>query len=150
MLSIFFVLFIRQSIETISELDAAFTQIAVVTDKTTSQLWESFDIYNDMAQALGTTTSDAIETSALYYQQGLETAEVMKLTTETIKMARIANMEYAASTEAMTSAIRGFKLDMSDATTVVDVYSALAAKSAVDTQQQSLFLRLLQLQIAPV
>ncbi len=127
--------FIRQSIKTISELDAAFTQIAVVTDKTTSQLWKSFDIYNDMAQSLGTTTSDAIETSALYYQQGLDTAEVMKLTTETIKMARIANMDYSASTEAMTSAIRGFKMDMNNATEVVDVYSALAAKSAVDTQQ---------------
>ena len=42
-----------------------------------------------MAQQLGVTTTDAIETSALYYQQGLDTADVMTLTTETIKMARM-------------------------------------------------------------
>ena len=66
---------------------------------TTSQLWESFDTYNEMAQRLGTTTVDAIETSALYYQQGLETAEVMTLTEETMKMARIAGMDFAEATD---------------------------------------------------
>ena len=91
--------FIRESVEVIKELDAAFTEIAVVTNMTTEQLWESFDSYNEMAQKLGTTTVDAIKTSALYYQQGLETAEVMALTKETIKMARIAGMDFAEATD---------------------------------------------------
>ena len=127
--------FALKSVETIRDLDAAFTQIAVVTEKTTKQLWGSFEEYNTMAVKLGATTVDAIQTSALYYQQGLNTADVMRLTTETIKMARIANMDYGTATEAMTSAIRGFKMEMSDAQVVVDVYSALAAKAAVNTQQ---------------
>lgn len=61
---------VRSATQTISELDAAFTEIAVVTDMTSEELWQSFDRYNDMAQQLGTTTKDAIKTSALYYQQG--------------------------------------------------------------------------------
>lgn len=128
---------IRFSIDTIQDLDAAFTEIAVVTDMTTSQLWESFDTYNKMAQELGVTTVEAIETSALYYQQGLETAEVMTLTEETIKMARIAGMDFAEATDRMTAALRGFKLEMSEASRVNDVFSALAAKSAVDTDELS-------------
>lgn len=91
--------FINESITAIKELDAAFTEIAVVTNMTTAQLWESFDTYNEMAQRLGTTTVDAIETSALYYQQGLDTVEVMELTEETMKMARIAGMDYAEATD---------------------------------------------------
>lgn len=129
--------FIRQSVNAIKELDAAFTEIAVVTDMTTSQLWESFDTYNEMAQKLGTTTVDAIKTSALYYQQGLETVEVMTLTEETMKMARIAGMDFAEATDRMTAALRGFKLEMSEASRVNDVFSALAAESAVDTDELS-------------
>ena len=72
------------------ELYKEFNQIAVVTDKTTAQLWSSFDTYSQMAQKLGVATKDAIATSALYYQQGLDTADVMTLTAETIKMAQIA------------------------------------------------------------
>ena len=129
--------FIRQSVNAIKELDAAFTEIAVVTDMTTSQLWKSFDSYNEMAQQLGTTTVDAIKTSALYYQQGLETVEVMVLTEETMKMARIAGMDFAEATDRMTAALRGFKLEMSEASRVNDVFSALAAESAVDTDELS-------------
>ena len=129
--------FIRESVNAIKELDAAFTEIAVVTDMTTTQLWESFDTYNEMAQKLGTTTVDAIQTSALYYQQGLDTVEVLQLTEETMKMARIAGMDYAEATDRMTAALRGFKLEMSEATRVNDVFSALAAESAVDTDELS-------------
>lgn len=129
--------FIRQSVNAIKELDAAFTEIAVVTDMTTSKLWESFNTYNEMAQKLGTTTVDAIKTSALYYQQGLDTVEVLQLTEETMKMARIAGMDYAEATDRMTAALRGFKLEMSEASRVNDVFSALAAESAVDTDELS-------------
>ena len=128
---------INASYQAIKELDAAFTEIAVVTNMSNEQLWDSFDSYNDIAQELGATTVQAIQTSALYYQQGLETAEVMTLTEETIKMARIAGMDFAEATDRMTAALRGFKLEMEDAQRVNDVFSALAAESAVDTDELS-------------
>ena len=126
---------IRTAFSDVADLDAELTAIAVVTDKTTKQLWGSFSVYNEMAQKLGVTTKDAMSTSKLYYQQGLATADVMTLTAETIKMARIAGMDYATATNQMTAAIRGFKLETSDAGRVNDVFSALAAKAAVDTQE---------------
>lgn len=61
----------------------------------------------------------------------------MQLSTETMKMARIAGMEYATATKAMTSALRGFNMELSDmsAQRVNDVYSELAKITATDTQQ---------------
>lgn len=131
---------IKDAYNELKDLDKAFTEIAVVTDMTTSQLWDSFDAYNQMAQQLGVTTKDAVQTSALYYQQGLDTAEVMELTTETIKMARIAGLDFATTTEYMTAAIRGLKLEMSDANRVNDVFSSLAAVSATDTEDLAIAL----------
>ena len=65
----------------------------------------------------------------------LETAEVMTLTNETLKMSKISGLDYANATDYMTTALRGFKLEMSEASTVVDVYSALAANTAVSTEE---------------
>ena len=50
-------------------------------------------------------------------------------------MAKIAAIDYATAADYMTVAIRGFKMEMTDAARVTDVYSALAASFAVDTQE---------------
>lgn len=126
---------VRSAWNSIKELDKEFTQIAVVTDKTTAQLWQSYSTYASMAQKLGVATKDAVATSALYYQQGLKTADVMSLTAETIKMAQIAGMDFATATNQMTAALRGFNMEMSQANTVNDIFSTLAANAAVSTQE---------------
>ena len=126
---------IRDAISHIRELDDVMTEIAVVTDMTQQELWAQISTYSEMAQKYGATTQGVYEVSQLYYQQGLQTAEVMQLTEETLKMAKIANLEYADATDYMTVAIRGFKLEMSDAQNVVDVYSNIAAVTASDTEE---------------
>ena len=52
-------------------------------------------------------------------------------------MARISGLDYATATDYMTNAIRSFKMQMTDAQTVVDVYSAVAASSASSVEQLS-------------
>jgi hypothetical protein len=59
----------------------------------------------------------------------------MNVGIETMKMARIANMEASEATTAMTAALRGFNMEINEtsATRVNDVYSELAAITAADT-----------------
>ena len=49
----------------------------------------------------------------------------MQLGAETMKMARIANLDYATATDYMTAALRGFNMELNEAsaTRVNDVYS---------------------------
>lgn len=126
---------IRNVISVLQELDKTITEIAIVTDMTQSDLWGQMDSYTKMARQYGTSISGVYKVSQLYYQQGLQTAEVMKLTEQTLKMARISGLDYATATDYMTNAIRSFKMEMSDAQKVVDVYSAVAASSATDTSE---------------
>jgi len=51
-----------------------------------------------MANRLGQTTQGIVEASSLYYQQGLETAEVMSLTEETMKLATLAGLDFKEAT----------------------------------------------------
>lgn len=111
------------------------TEIAIVTDMTQKDLWKQVGTYSQVAQQYGVSTKGAYEVSMLWYQQGLQGAEVMNLTIETLKMAKIAGLDYATATDYMTVAIRGFKLEMEDAQRVTDVYSALAAATASNTEE---------------
>jgi len=59
----------------------------------------------------------------------------MALTEQTLKMARISGLGYAEATDYMTNAVRSFKMEMTDASRVVDVYSAVAASSATSVTE---------------
>lgn len=130
---------IREAYQAVKELDAAMTQTAVVTDFSVGDMWDQLPEYTKRANELGTTTLGAYETATLFYQQGLKTNEVMEVSTETMKMARIAGMDYVDATNMMTAALRGFNMEINEASAkkVNDVYSELAKITASDTQEIS-------------
>ena len=128
---------IRDAFETVKELDAAMTETAVVTDFSVGDMWDKLPEYSEQATQLGTSIKSLYEATTLYYQQGLKSEAAMGVGIETMKMARIANMDAAAATEAMTAALRGFNMEINEtsATRINDVYSELAAITASDTEQ---------------
>ena len=128
---------LRDTIQTTKELDAAMTETAVVTDFSVADMWKDLPRYTSIAKELGTTIKGVYETMTLYYQQGLKTEEVTAVGTETLKMARIAGLDYAQATDFMTAALRGFNMEVNElnAQKVNDVYSELAAITAADTQE---------------
>lgn len=130
---------IREAYQAVKELDAAMTKTAVVTDFSVGDMWKQLPEYTKMANDLGTTTLGAYETATLFYQQGLKTNEVMEVSNETMKMARIAGMDYVDATNMMTAALRGFNMEINEASAkkVNDVYSELAKITASDTQEIS-------------
>ena len=125
---------ISQTFNDIKELDKSFANIAMVTDYTVGQMWESYNQYAEMANKLGQSTQSVIGASVLFYQQGLDTAESLALTEDTMKLATLAGEDFAEATSQMTAALRGFKMEMDEGARVTDVYSQLAAKAAADVQ----------------
>ena len=117
---------------TLKELDDSFLSIAAVSDYSMSDMWNKYSDYSKLANKVGQSTKDTIETSALWIQQGKEFDEAMELTEHTIKLATISGQNFATVTQQMTSALQSFNLEASDAGTVTDVFSELAAKAAAD------------------
>lgn len=126
---------IQLAVSQIQELDSAMNGISVVTNMSTAELWGQIDTYMAIAKQYGVTTEGTYQVSQLYYQMGLDTNSVMELTTETLKMAKIANLDYASATDYMTTAMNGFQMAASDAGRIVDVYSELAGIAATDTSE---------------
>lgn len=113
------------------------TETAVVTDFSVGDMWNQLPEYAEAASNLGSSIQDVYSATTLYYQQGLKGNEVMRVGVETMKMARIAGMDAAEATQAMTAALRGFNMEVNEAnaTRVNDAYSNLAAITAADTEQ---------------
>ena len=128
---------VRDAFDTVKELDAVMTETAVVTDFSVGDMWEKLPEYAEQANKLGSSIKNLYAANTLYYQQGLNSQQAMNVGVETMKMARIANMDAAQATEAMTAALRGFNMEINEtsATRINDVYSELAAITAADTSQ---------------
>ena len=130
---------IRSAYETVKDLDAVMTETAVVTDFSVGDMWSQLPEYTQRANELGVSIHSAYEAATIYYQQGLKTNEVMAVSNETLKMARIAGLDAATATDRMTNALRGFNMEINEtnAQRVNDVYSELAAITASDTDEIS-------------
>lgn len=123
---------IRDTYNDVKKLDKAFASIAMVTSNSVQGMWASYSKYASMAADLGQKTEDIVKASALFYQQGLDTNEALELTTDTMKLATLAGNDFSTATEEMTSAIRGFRMEMDNGAHVTDVYSELAAHAAAN------------------
>ena len=119
----------------IEQLDTTMNGIAIVTNMTTADLWNQVGAYSEMAQKYGTSIQGAYEVSKIYYQAGYETNDVLTMMNETLKLSKISGLDYATTTDYMMTAVRGFHMEVSEASRVVDVYSALAANTAVSQQE---------------
>lgn len=129
----------REAFNVIKELDAAMTETAVVTTYSVGDMWDMLPEYTANANALGASVLDMYKATTLYYQQGLENTQALGLANETLKMAKIAGLEAADATDAMTAALRGFNMEINEmsAQRINDVYSEVAARSASDVEELS-------------
>lgn len=125
---------IKQTFNEVKQLDKAFASIAMVTNYSVNDMWESYDKYAQLANELGQSTKDVVASSALFFQQGLKTNEVFELTEQTMKLATLAGTSFSESTSQMTAALRGFHMEMNEGARVTDVYSELAANAAADVK----------------
>ena len=130
---------LRSAYETVKDLDAVMTETAVVTNFDVGDMWSQLPEYTQRANELGVSIHSAYEAATIFYQQGLKTNEVMAVSNETLKMARIAGLDAATASDRMTNALRGFNMEMDkvSAQKVNDVYSKLAAITASNTDEIS-------------
>ena len=128
---------VDDAVQSVKELDKAMTDTAVVTDYSVGDMWNMLPQYTKIANDLGATTQGGYETMTLYFQQGLDQQQAFEVGAETMKMARIAGLDYAETTDMMTAALRGFNMELNEtsAKRINDVYSELAAITASDTEE---------------
>lgn len=123
---------IRKGITTVKAMDDSMVQIGIVTNKTAQETWASFETYNNQAKRLHMTTTDLLEATKLYYQQGLNTAEVNEMVEATAVAAALGEVSMADAANTLTAIMNGYSMAATQAMEVTDKISAVGADSAAD------------------
>lgn len=135
--SIFYALrrVVRGAIQDFQELDKQFNEIAIVSEYSTAEMWQSFSTVNKTAQEFGVTTKNVLEVQNLYYHQGKDMAEVNKLTAQTLTLAKITGMDYERATSDLTAALNAYRIAAEDAVRVTDTIAAMDTNAAISSEE---------------
>lgn len=110
----------RELITTIQELDKAMTNIRIVTGQTQEQASDLMKTYNDLASELGTTTLAIAEASNEWLRQGYSISETEELIRNSTMLSTLGMISASDATSYLTSMLKGFKLEVSETSTVLD------------------------------
>lgn len=126
---------IRYSYDYIKNLDAALTEIAIVSGKSRAEVLQLTNTFIELSARTGMAIDDIAKASTIYYQQGLNDEAVRKLTEYTAIFAKISSETVEVASNQITAAINGFNLSVDRAGDVIDKLSVLAAYSAADIDE---------------
>lgn len=117
------------------ELDSTMFNLRVVTGDSREETVGLIGDYRKLADQLGATTVQIANAANEWLRQGYEAQQANELITASTYLSKLGMIESGQATEYLTSMIKGFKLEVSDAIDVVSKLTAVdmeAASSAGD------------------
>ncbi|MFA5462352.1 MAG: phage tail tape measure protein, partial [Sulfurimonas sp.] len=139
----------KEGVQYVKDLNAAMTDVKIVTGMSTIEANKLAASYTELAKEIGSTTLEVAEGNLAWLRQGKTASESAQLLKSSVMMAKLANMDQAESTEALTAIVNGYKLSLSEvnptisklisldnayATSVSELSGALQKVSAVSGQ----------------
>lgn len=118
-------------------LDAALNEIYVVSNLSSDAVNNLKDNFIAMAEDTGMALDDVTRSAVLFYQQGLNTDEVLEMTEVTSEFAKVAGIDATDAADKLTAAVNGYCLEAADAALVADKFNKVAAASAADIDELS-------------
>lgn len=132
---------IRQSIDTVIELNTAMTDVQMVTGETASQTAELAREYSEMAQSLGATTTQIANGASEWLRQGKSVEETNQLLEASMVLSKVGAIESSQATELLTSTLNGYKMEAEDAMHVVDAMSKVDLEAATSVEELAVALQ---------
>lgn len=132
---------IRQSIDTVIELNTAMTDVQMVTGESAEQTAELAHQYSQMAKALGATTTEVANGAAEWLRQGKSVAETNQLLESSMILSKVGAIESSQATELLTSTLNGYKKEANEAMHVVDAMSAVDLAAATSVEELAVALQ---------
>ena len=122
---------ISKIIQLTKELDTAMFNLRVVTGGSREDATGLIRDYRALADQLGATTVQIANAANEWLRQGYEAQQAGELITASTYLSKLGMIDAGQATEYLTSMIKGFKLEVSDAVDVVSKLTAVDMKAAV-------------------
>lgn len=126
---------IQQAVNTMKELDKAFTDIQMVTGDSDEATAELAQEYNTLAKQMGSTTKEVAEGASEWLRQGKTASETTELLKASMTLSKVGAIESSQATELLTSSLNGYKVAAEDAMSIVDKISAIDLEAATSSEE---------------
>lgn len=116
--------------QNILKLNEAMTDIRIVTGASVDEANSLMTSYNKLAKELGTTTTEVAKSASEWMRQGYTASESVNLITSSVKLARLGFMDMSSATTSLTAVLKGFNLQATESSKIVDKLTKLDAEYA--------------------
>lgn len=125
----------RQMVQATIELDDAFTQLKIVTGATDSEMKQFSETAINLSKNLGQSVADVTKSIETFSRLGYNLPDASELAKYATILANTAAVSTDEATTGLTSIIKGFNLNVSDAEHVSDVLIQVGQKYAVSARE---------------
>ena len=126
---------LKNVMEDAKKLDSVLVNLQIVTGDSRESTRRLITTYASLAQQVSSTTSEVAFAANDWLRQGYSVSESIDLITASLQLSKLGMIDSGKATSYLTSMLKGFKLEASDATKVVDKLTKVdmsAATSAGD------------------
>ncbi len=115
---------IKQAASTVTELNTQITELAKVSEQSSSQIYANFDSYADIAKEVRGTISDTIAATADWSKNGYSIPDAKKLAEVSQLYKNVGDgIDINTANESLISTLKGFQLEADQAEHIVDVFN---------------------------
>lgn len=122
---------LKEVYENVVRLDSAVVNLSMVTGYNRDRTKELVASYSEMAQQLGAVTSEVAAAADDWLRQGYSLEDTNELIKTSTVLSKIGLIDSAEATQYLTSAIKGYKVEINDAMSIADKLSAVDMAAAV-------------------
>lgn len=126
---------LRQMVTNVKEIDRAMTELKKVTDETSKSYNNFLKEAGTRAEALGTTMTDLISSTADFAKLGYSLKDAAILAENAIMYSNVGDLDIQTATSDLVSATKAFGIEAENVTKIVDSFNEVGNNYAVSAQQ---------------
>lgn len=124
----------QRAIQTVIELNAQLTDLAKVSEASTSQLYNQFSDFAEIAKEVGGTISDTISATSDWSRNGYNLDQAKELSRVALIYKNVGDgIDISSANESLISTLKGFKLEAEDAMHIIDVFNEVSNNEAISS-----------------
>lgn len=125
----------KQMVSATTEIDSAMTQLKIVTGATDTEMMQFLTKATGLAKELGQSITDVAGSIETFSRLGYNLTDSTELAKYANILANVANTDSETATTGLTSIIKGYNMDVSEAEHVADVLVEVGQKYAVSASE---------------
>lgn len=124
----------KQVASTVIDLNTQITDLAKVSEATSSQIYGDFSSYADIAKDIGGTISDTISATADWSRNGYNLPDSKELARVALLYKNVGDgIDIDTANESLISTLRGFKMEADEAEKIIDIFNNVSNNEPIDS-----------------